>query len=275
MRNADLINLVFFSFFMMVAWLKKPQVPKRVIITVVGLAGVGITLLMHWAHFFFALKWASLLQNWLPGALLLLVYWLAGLFIGTPHLKFQESLEKYDNKIFGILIRSGLFRWIHFQLASYLEFSYFFCYLLIPFGMGVLYWAGLSRYSDFYWTNVELSTYLCFVLIPFAQTYPPRTMDVSHGFPLHSNRLRKINLWILKHGSIQLNTVPSSHVASTLSAALVLFGLNPVSGLVFGVISISIAVGAALGRYHYIVDVVLAMLLSCVVYLTSAFYFQL
>ena len=206
---------------------------------------------------------------------MLLVYWLVGLFIGTPHLKFQDSLEKYDNKIFGILLQSRLFRWIHFQLASYLEFSYFFCYLLIPFGIGVLYWAGLSCYSDLYWTNVELSTYLCFVLIPFAQTYPPRTLDSSHGLPLHSNRLRKINLWILKHGSIQLNTVPSSHVASTLSAALVLFSLIPVAGLVFGVISISIAVGAALGRYHYIVDVVLAMLLSCAVYLMGTFHFQL
>jgi hypothetical protein len=269
MRNCEWITLVFFVFFVLVAWLKKLEGRQRWKISLIGLGGIGLCLLMAWSPVFLSVHKSDFLRNWLPVLLLMMVYWQAGLFIGQTHLNFQAVLEHYDRKILGVVFLSKIFRWSHLQLAHYFEFAYFLCYVLVPLGMGVLYGTGETRFSDFYWTNVGVSSYLCFVLIPFAQTFPPRMQDSDHGIPLHPNYLRKINLWILKHGSIQLNTVPSSHVASTFSAGLVLLQIHPVAGWLFLFFSLSIAAGAAVGRYHYFTDVLLALVLSGVVYLIT------
>jgi membrane-associated phospholipid phosphatase len=74
-----------------------------------------------------------------------------------------------------------------------------------------------------------------------------------------------LNLFILRHGSIHLNTFPSAHVAATVGASLVLLQWVPVAGVVFLLISLSIAAGAVLGRYHYALDVIFgAMLPLCI-----------
>jgi membrane-associated phospholipid phosphatase len=75
-----------------------------------------------------------------------------------------------------------------------------------------------------------------------------------------------MNLFILKHGSIQLNTFPSAHVASTAAVSLVLIHLVPAVGLVFLLISASIALGAVVGRYHYALDVIFGAALSLGIY---------
>jgi membrane-associated phospholipid phosphatase len=73
-----------------------------------------------------------------------------------------------------------------------------------------------------------------------------------------------MNLYILRHASIHLNTFPSAHVAATIGASLVLMRWVPVVGVLFLLISLSIAAGAVLGRYHYALDVILgAMLPLC------------
>jgi hypothetical protein len=123
----------------------------------------------------------------------------------------------------------------------------------------VLYAVGAQDHVDKYWVTVLLATYLCYAPLPFVQMLPPRiaTPEGDHGSDPH--QLRLLNLKILKHGSIQVNTFPSAHVASTTAASLALLSVAPIAGAAFLITSLSIAGGAVLGRYHYAADAVLAI----------------
>jgi membrane-associated phospholipid phosphatase len=65
------------------------------------------------------------------------------------------------------------------------------------------------------------------------------------------------NRWILQHGSIHAISFPSAHVASTCAVSLVLLHFMPLIGLAFLFVSVWIAIGAVVGRYHYALDVLL------------------
>jgi membrane-associated phospholipid phosphatase len=80
--------------------------------------------------------------------------------------------------------------------------------------------------------------------------------------PAARQKIRSVNLFILRHASIQLNTFPSAHVASTIGASLVLMRFAPAMGIVFLMIALSIATGAVVGRYHYALDVILGAVLA-------------
>lgn len=270
MRNAEIINCLFFAFFIIVAWLRRLRWQKCFLVTLVGIAGILISLGAGFSGHFLSLRASSILRDWLPAPLLMIVYWQAGLFIGRPNEKFQRKLNRYDQKIFASLLRPRALHWKHRWIANYFEFAYLFCYPLVPSGMGVLYLSHLRTQADQYWTILLPSTYSCYVLIPFVQTLPPRILDFGRMLPIRSSPLRNFNLWILRHLSIQLNTFPSAHVASTMAASLVLLDVGFAFGLVFLTISISIAIGAVLGRYHYTVDVVLAAILAIAIHLLYA-----
>ena len=74
--------------------------------------------------------------------------------------------------------------------------------------------------------------------------------------------LRLLNLWILRYASIQANTFPSAHVAASLAVSLALIRLLPVVGLAFLWLSVSIAAGTVVGRYHYAADALLGAVLA-------------
>jgi membrane-associated phospholipid phosphatase len=83
--------------------------------------------------------------------------------------------------------------------------------------------------------------------------------------------VRAFNLWILRRGSIQANTLPSAHVAITAACALSLLWLGSVwAGVVFLVIALSIAAGAVSGRYHYALDAILGVVVACIALIVGA-----
>jgi membrane-associated phospholipid phosphatase len=142
--------------------------------------------------------------------------------------------------------------------------SYLFCYVLVPAGVAVLYLAHLRASVDLYWTTVLPATYLCYLVIPFAPTIPPR---LRHRPSSPVSTIQSVNLFILRRASIQLNTFPSAHVASTVAGSLVLLRMVPAAGAVFLIVSLSIAAGAVLGRYHFTLDVILGALVSLTVFI--------
>jgi undecaprenyl-diphosphatase len=62
-------------------------------------------------------------------------------------------------------------------------------------------------------------------------------------------------LRVLGLASIQLNTFPSGHVASSVATALVVATPLPAVGLLLTAIAGGIAAGSIVGRYHYLADV--------------------
>jgi hypothetical protein len=273
MRAAEWINIGFFAFLIALAWLRPLRFDRRAKVTALGL---GVIAIFSSAQFLERLVQplpASVIRDWLPAPVFLVAYWTAGLFFTAPGERLQNRLIRLDN---GILRRLEKFRFVgrtFSWIAAYFELTYLLCYPLLPFGLGVLYIAHMARHADEFWAIVLLSAYLCNAALPFVQTLPPRMLKNEEPLILPPTWVRRLNLWILRHGSIHVNTFPSAHVATAFSVSLVLLYLLPPAGAVFMWISVSIAIGVVLGRYHYAADAVLGASVAIAVFLAGRILF--
>lgn len=271
MTRAEWISLAAFSFFIIASWFRPLIRQRRITIAAIGAIGILLITAMQFSHHVLPPLSGSVIRDWLPALLMPMVYWQAGWFTGKINRGFQTKLQALDRRLLSswisILKKPG-YRWI----VAALELAYLSCYVLVPMGLAVLYLGGLKRHATDYWSVVLLSTYPCYAFTAFVPTEPPRTVDVKPA-ATPAGKIRRFNMWIVRWFSIQLNTFPSAHVTATLGGSLVLLHFLPTTGLVFFVISIGIALGAVLGRYHYAADVLVAAALTVVVYLVAlAFY---
>jgi membrane-associated phospholipid phosphatase len=101
---------------------------------------------------------------------------------------------------------------------------------------------------------------------------PPRVLTGYHTFVISPNSLQALNRWVLRRASIQAITFPSAHVASSAAATLVLLRLEPRVGLLFLWVALSIAVVTVVGGYHYAADVLFALVVAVLVFV-STFWF--
>jgi hypothetical protein len=271
MRAAEWIHIVVFSFFVSLAWLRALPARARAKVTGLGLAGLGATLVAAFLlpRLLPALA-VSVVRDWLPAALILLVYWQAGEFFMKVNQPFQDHLLRLDASMVAPFLRwlsrSPVGRWI----AAYLELAYLLCYPMVPMSIGALYLLRLARYSDSFWIVVLVSTYLSYGALPFLQTLPPRVLSEPWLEPAPPSPVRRFNLWILRHGSIHANTFPSAHVAASTACALVLVSLAPWPvGVVFLAIAAGIAAGTFAGRYHYAADAVTGGAVAVIVFIVT------
>ncbi len=270
MRAAEWINLFFFSFLVALAWLQGLARHRRLKATAIGAVAIFLILGAQFLHLLLPRLQVSVTHDWLPAPLLLLAYWQAGQFLTKPNEAFQAKLLKFDDKLLKVESESRSALKLPPWLATYFEFAYLFCYVLVPFGLGVLYMMRMGRYADRFWAAVLPSAYLCYLMLPFVQTLPPRIQEGERALGVAPGKVRGLNLWILRHASIQANTFPSAHVAATVAASFVLLRLVPWAGLVFLGMAVSIAAGAVGGRYHYAADAILGAALAITVFLLEA-----
>jgi hypothetical protein len=270
MRTAEWINLIFFSFLVIVSWLRPLTRRKRIAILAIGTTGIILVMAAQFADQFLPPFAVSVARDWLPAALMPMVYWQAGRFSSRLNQGFQARLQRLDDKLLGgwlpSLARKPSYRWF----ATSLELAYLSCYVLVPMGFGVLYLTHMRHHASEYWSVVLPATYPCYAFTAFLQTLPPRLLETDLVRPIGGN-IRALNLWIVRRVSIHLNTFPSAHVTSTLGGSLVLLRLVPSVGWAFLLVSIGIALGAVLGRYHYAADVLLGATLAVAVYTLKVF----
>ncbi len=256
MRTAEWINLVFFSFFVIVSWFRPLTSQRRIEIAAIGTTGIVLILAAQLGQRVRPSLTVSVARDWLPAALMPMAYWQAGRFSSRANESFQTRLQRLDGKLLrgrvpNLAAKPG-FRWI----AVSLELAYLSCYALVPMGLGVLYLAHMRRHATAYWSVVLAATYPCYAFTVFVQTLPPRLFETDSILPI-AGSIRTFNLWIVRRLSIGLNTFPSAHVTATLGGSLVLLHFVPSVGWAFVLVSIGIAFGAVLGRYHYAADVLL------------------
>jgi PAP2 superfamily len=263
-RTAEGINTLTFSFFVVCAWLRPLSRRQRVRASAFGLAGILLTLAAYFAQASLRTPALSIVRDWLPVPLMMFVYWQTGQFFSHRNGALEARLLALDDKILGAFLGRRTIPSLNAAAASAFEFAYLFCYPLIPIGMLALYVLGLRVHADDYWAAVLPPTYLCYALLPFIQMFPPRLLAADRWRNLSRGPIRDFNLWVLRHGSIQVNTFPSAHVASTMSASLVLLRLAPPVGVIFLVMAVGIALGAVFGRYHYAADAIAAAALALV-----------
>jgi membrane-associated phospholipid phosphatase len=245
MRLYEWISLVFYAAFGALAWTRTLPARRRAIVAGIAVAGIGGLLSMR----------STGIRDWLPVAFIPLAYWQTGQFVLPLNQSFQSMLESFDRKY----LRPGLP-----PLSWLLELAYLFCYPLVPLGLVVLYFSGMGRFAEEFWNVVLPPAYACYATFPFVQTLPPRAIERDVPWQPRQTSLRRLNLFVLRHLSIQANTFPSGHVAASLALSFELLSHNFAAGLIFLVLSICVAAGAFFGRYHYGIDVLLGALLAVI-----------
>jgi len=271
MRAAEVIHIIVFSYFVLLAWVRALPVRRRVKVTAIGILGLGANVIAA------ALLpgilpplTVSVIRDWLPAALVLVVYREAGEFFTMPDQRLQDRLEGLDARFAAPLLQWLYSHRIGRWAATVFEIAYLLCYAMVPMALGTMYLVHLGRFADSFWTVVLTSTYVCYCVLPFLQTLPPRVLDEPWLPLLPPSPIRKCNLWTLRHASIHANTFPSAHVAASAAAALVVASLAPwPAGLVFSVVAVCIAFGTVTGRYHFGSDAVVGCAVALIIFVLS------
>ena len=141
-------------------------------------------------------------------------------------------------------------------LLAAVELSYLFCYPLVPALLVVVLLAGGTVDVDRFWTAVLIGGYGSYGSLPWLISRPPRLAVNAAETP---QAIAAVNVFVLGRVSHELNTFPSGHVSVSWAAALTVLPVSPAAAAIVGLIAAGVSVGAAAGRYHYIVDVLLGV----------------
>lgn len=203
----------------------------------------------------------SAVQLVVPGAMLLVGYWLPSVIFGAPQRWLEAWLLRTDRRVFEALDLDARLRRLPHAGLELLEAAYFADYLVVGGGAIVAAMSGVEAVKG-YWTAVLGAELACYAALPWLRSRPPRAIEPSGVLETRAPFARRINLAILSRASVQANTLPSGHVAGAAAAALSFALVHPLLGALLGVVAITIAVAAVLGRYHYVADVVLGALVA-------------
>ncbi|MCA1586171.1 MAG: phosphatase PAP2 family protein [Acidobacteria bacterium] len=198
-----------------------------------------------------------------PGAALLGGYWLSGPFVDDPQVSVERWLLSIDHRI---CTATGCRGWVarapHWVLES-LEVAYTADYVVVG-GGALLVWPLGSDAVLGYWAIVLGAELTCYAALPWIRTRPPRAVEPPGAIELRDPYFRRLNFAVLHRASVHANTIPSGHVAGAVAASLAVMMHLPAVGVALLAVSALISVAAVVGRYHYVVDVILGALVALV-----------
>ena len=197
---------------------------------------------------------------WVPHAYLVMGYWLPALLAGPlSSTAFERWLMGTDARFRNYL--PSLPGWaVHLA-----ELSYLMCYPAVPVAFVVVWMFGTLVDVERFWVTVLAAGFLCYGNLPWLPSRPPRLLD--HIGPDDATNeapraVASVNTAVLAGVSHQLNTFPSGHVAVSIAAAACVLTVSWPAGLVLAMVAIGIAIGAVVGRYHYVMDVLLGVVVG-------------
>ena len=194
-----------------------------------------------------------------PAALLIVGYWVSGLFFVRPMEAVERRLLRLDERILG---RTGVLR--RYELAPRLvregvELSYLLVHLVVPAGALTLALGGAGHALDRFWAAVLLAGFTCYAVLPWIQTRPPRVLEPRLPAATASGLVRQANELVLRRASIHANTIPSGHAAVAVATALGVGAALPQAGALLLVVAAGIVFATVAGRYHYALDSLLGV----------------
>jgi len=202
-----------------------------------------------------------------PAACLLAGYWLSGLFFVAPMARVERWLLRVDQRAGvspGVGPARGAPGWF---VREYLELAYVLVYAVVPAGAVTLALGGHADAVPRFWSVVLLAEFVSYGMLPWLQTRPPRAYEMPPADASSSASIvRRFNLAVLARVSIRANTLPSGHAAGAVATALAVTSVMPAAGVAFLVLAVSIAVATVIGRYHYVVDSVLGVIVAACAY---------
>jgi hypothetical protein len=250
-RVSEWVSFVYFAYLFAVALIKGSWPGRLRAVATSGLYAlvvVGVALLPDTAYTITA-------RDWIPGGYLLAGYWLSGLFFVKPMLRIEERCLTLDLRLFERLNVPAVIERAPRIPLEVLELAYVACFLFVPacVAMVILTEPALADRS---WTLVLLGEFGAFGMLPWVQTRPPRVLEAPGPLDKRPLLMRGLNRFMVRNTSIQVNTLPSGHVAGSLTAAIALWPALPRAGFVALAIAGAITVSAVVGRYHYAIDAV-------------------
>jgi hypothetical protein len=224
--------------------------PRRQAALIVSLATIGLVLVV--VCIVPRARWIA------PNVYLILAYWLPALLVPARRDQarisaFEEWLARSD-----AALRPRLPA-VPRLLTTLTELAYLSCYPIVPIAFALVWFRGGEEATARFWTAVIAAGLACYVSLPWLISRPPE--KVKH---LSAQRLRQVNAFVLSRVSHAWTTFPSGHVGVSCAAALAVARVWPVAGFIVGVVAIGVLIGAAAGRYHYVIDVLLGAVVALV-----------
>jgi membrane-associated phospholipid phosphatase len=201
-----------------------------------------------------------------PLALILIGYYLSGLFFVRPTERFESWLIAWDRRLLG----DPTTRFAHWPRAwlAFLDIIYMGCFLLVPAGFAVLRLGGSGdniMLVDRYWTIVMAAEFGAFLPLTVVQSRPP--WAVEREAALRDRAVHRAASRFVREVTIRANTFPSGHASGSVAVALALIGPLPVVGAVFLALAFCISLACIVGRYHYVIDAVAGVMLAFAIWL--------
>jgi len=190
-----------------------------------------------------------------PALILVIGYWLSGLFFVRPMSALEQRLLRTDATLARVCAIPC--PWL---LREYLELAYVLVYVVVPTGALTLALGGHVSEVPRFWAVVLLAGFVSYGMLPWLQTRPPRVVET--GAVAAPSPLQRFNRAILDRASNQVNTLPSGHAATAVAVALAVGVSMPGAGVVFGIVAASIVAATVIGRYHYAVDSLLGVIVG-------------
>jgi len=255
-RSFEWISLIYFGSLGLLSLVRPLPAPRRLAIAPIGaLIAVAIVVL--------ARVEADDVRDLLPMPLILVGYYLSGLFAVRPSLRFERWLASWDHRVLRHPA-TRFARWPRAVLAT-LELIYMGCFLLVPAGaLALSLRAARPAIIERYWAMVVAAEFASFVALAFICARPPWALEQRAALPdraVHRAATRFVEVL-----TIGANTFPSGHAAGSFAVALGVFGASPALGSVLLALAFAICVAAVIGRYHYTVDVVAGIVLALVLF---------
>jgi membrane-associated phospholipid phosphatase len=261
LRSSEWVVVVYFLYLSIASVFSKVPIGRR--IRVASLAFLVIAAVVGFSRA--DQEWLRWMRDWMPIVYLLAAYRTPALLVSAPSVGMEWKLAAFDARWFGgkeIAVAERAPRWC----LEVLELAYLLCYPLIPAGWICLRVLSGARQQEQYWTAVMVAAACCYGLLPWLPTRSPRTTDAA---PSTRSSIRRLNLRVLDHMSVQLNTFPSGHVATAFAAALTAAAAVPVAGALLAFTAFAILLASVVGRYHYIADVLAGLAVSVVAFAVS------
>jgi membrane-associated phospholipid phosphatase len=193
-------------------------------------------------------------RNVLPALFVLGAYRLSGLFFVTPQEHIERWLLAVDRRVLGpldlerCLVRGP--RW----MTGVIEIAYVLVHPMLPLGAWAAWSAAGNAGVDAFWSTVFLAEAASYSALPWIQTRPPRALEPWTEALRTVSPWRRLNEFVLRYGSNQVNTLPSGHAAGAVATALAIASLDAALAGPFVVAAGAILVATVVGRYHFVVD---------------------
>lgn len=198
----------------------------------------------------------------IPLVILLVGYWVSGLFFVRPMRAVEQWLMETDDRLLRLTGILAAYETGPRIVRELFETAYVLVYPVIPAAAVTLVLGGHLEAIPRFWATVLLAEFASYGMLPWLQTRPPRAIESAAGKLHPMSAARQFNAAILSRGSIQVNTIPSGHAAGAVATALAVADVMPAAGLVFALLAAAIVVATVLGRYHYLVDSLLGGLVA-------------